>query len=316
VPEADPEQGKMVQLVEDSVSAGLRAVLRHPAFQALESAWRGVEFLTSRLNTDEDLKICLFDISKDELYADLSTAPTIQKSAMYQVLVEQTRIPGTVPFALIVGDYEFEQAPRDIALLAKIASLMHEAGLPFLGGATAKVAGVASFAKLAESGKWQPPADAALWDKIRGHKLAAHLGLAAPRFLLRLPYGPKTDAIDTYPFDEMPASHPPATEHYLWGNSAFALAYCIGQAFLDAGGWQFDPGTDVTDLPCHMAMVDGDKEMTPCAQAWLSDRVGDILRQLGVIPMLSVRNAAAVKVAGMHSIAKGGKPLAAAWASA
>jgi len=63
-------------------------------------------------------------------------------------------------------------------------------------------------------------------------------------------------------------------------------------------------------------MVDGDKEMTPCAQAWLSDRVGDILHQLGIIPLLSVRNAAAVKIAGLHSIAKGGKPLAAAWAAA
>ncbi len=45
VPEADPEQKKMVQLVEDALSAGLQAVLRHPAmFQGLEAAWQGVEF--------------------------------------------------------------------------------------------------------------------------------------------------------------------------------------------------------------------------------------------------------------------------------
>ncbi len=62
-----------------------------------------------------------------------------------------------------------------------------------------------------------------------------------------------------------------------------------------------------------MAIVDGDKEMTPCAEGWLSDRVGDILHGLGLIPLLSVRNAASVKVAGIHSIAKGGKPLAASW---
>jgi type VI secretion system protein ImpC len=34
VPEADPQQGPLVALVEDALSAGLRAVLRHPALQA------------------------------------------------------------------------------------------------------------------------------------------------------------------------------------------------------------------------------------------------------------------------------------------
>jgi hypothetical protein len=46
----------------------------------------------------------------------------------------------------------------------------------------------------------------------------------------------------------------------------------------------------------------------------LSDRVAAILHDLGLIPLLSVRNAASVKVAGIHSIAKGSKPLAANWA--
>jgi predicted component of type VI protein secretion system len=87
----------------------------------------------------------------------------------------------------------------------------------------------------------------------------------------------------------------------------------MGEAFLE-DGWGFEPHTDVTDLPCHMAIVDGDKEMTPCAEGWLSDRVAAILHDLGLIPLLSVRNAASVKVAGIHSIAKGGKPLAANWA--
>jgi type VI secretion system protein ImpC len=315
VPDADPQQAQMVKLVEDALSAGLRAVLRHPAFQALEGAWRGVEFLVSRLNTDEDLKICIFDVSRDELYADLSGQPTIQKSGMYQILVEQTRSAGAVPFSLVIGDYAFDQTPQSVALLAKIAALMHEAKIPFIAAGTAEMPGFASFAKAPDSGKWNPPADLAIFNKLRAHKLAVYLGLTAPRFLLRLPYGPKTDAIDTYPFNEMPDA--PVSEQYLWGNGAFAVALLIGQAFLDNGwgaGGGIEPGNDVSDLPCHMAVVEGDKEMTPCAEGWLSDRVGDILHQLGLIPLLSVRNSASVKVAGIHSIVKG-KPLAAFWAT-
>jgi type VI secretion system protein ImpC len=318
VPEADPDQARMIALVEDALSAGLRAVLRHPAFQGLEATWRGIEFLTSRLNTDDDLKLYVMDISKDELFADLSGAATVEKSGLHQVLVEQTRVPGSLPYSLVLGNYEFEQQPRDIALLAKIASLMHAAEIPFVAAATAKVAGFPSFeafAKAMISSKWQPPADLPMWEKIRGHKYAAHLALTAPRFLLRLPYGPKTDAIETYAFDEMPAAQGPVQEGYVWGNGAFAVAYGIGQAFLE-DGWSFTPATDVPDLACHMTMVDGDKEMTPCAQVWISDRTADVLHQLGLVPLLSVKNAASVKIGGIHSLAKGGKALAAAWATA
>jgi predicted component of type VI protein secretion system len=99
----------------------------------------------------------------------------------------------------------------------------------------------------------------------------------------------------------------------LWGNGAFAVALGMGEGFLE-DGWTFEPATDVTDLPCHMAIVDGDKEMTPCAEGWLSDRIGEVLHGLGLIPLLSVRNGASVKIAGVHSIAKGGIPLAASWA--
>ncbi|HUO10997.1 MAG TPA: type VI secretion system contractile sheath large subunit [Phycisphaerae bacterium] len=313
VPDADPDQARMVKLIEDALSAGLRAILRHPAFQAVESSWRGVEFLTSRLNTDEDLKISLFDISKDELYADLNSNPALLKTGMYQILVEQTKVPGVAPFSLIVGNFSFDQNPKDIGLLAKIASLAHEANIPFLAAGTSKIAGFPSFNKFPDSGKWQPPADLPLWDKIRGHKCAAHVGLVAPRFLMRLPYGPKTDAIDAYPFEEMPGT--PVHDGYLWGNGAFAVAFGMGEAFLE-DGWGFTAHTDVTDLPCHMAVIDGDKEMTPCAEGWLSDRIGAVLHDLGLIPLLSVKNAASVKIAGVHSIAKGGKPLAASWVTA
>jgi type VI secretion system protein ImpC len=236
---------------------------------------------------------------------------------MYQLLVEQTRAAGAVPFSLVIGDYEFDQTPQNIALLAKVATLMHEAQIPFIAGATPKVIGMPSFEQFGAGsggGKWQPPADNVMWDKIRGHKLAPHIGLAAPRFMVRNPYGPKTDAIDAYPFDEMPGA--PVSAGYLWINGAYAAALLIGQAFLDGGWDSIEPGNDVSDLPCHMAVVDGDKEMTPCAQTWLTDRLGDILHQQGIIPLLSVRNAAAVKVAGLHSIAKGGKALAASWATA
>ncbi len=166
-----------------------------------------------------------------------------------------------MPFSLVIGDYEFDQSVQSVAVLAKIAGLMHEAGLPFVAGASAKIAGFESFAKFPDSGQWQPRRRT--WrsgKKIRAQQIGgACWGWLRLRFLLRLPYGPKTDAIDTYPFDEMPGV--PVTEMVpMWVNGAFAVALQrSGRGFWKAGG-RFEPVLDVADSAVpRMAVVDGDK---------------------------------------------------------
>ncbi len=307
VPTADPEQKELVSLVEDAVSAGLRAVLRHPAFQSLEAAWRGVAFLTARLNTDAEVALDILDVSREELQADLlGEGRALAATGLYSQLVDKLRAPGSAPVSLVIGDYEFDQSPESAALLGKLGEVMQAAGISFAAAGAASLAGVASFQQLAamNAGQWRPPADLAAFEQLRQSPVAAHLGLTAPRFLLRLPYGSKTDAIEAFAFEEMPGA--PVHEQYLWGNGAFAVALLVGEAVLENGReGAADVGNDISDLPCHMAMVDGDREMTPCAEAYLPDRVADILRSLGLIPILSVKNAAAVKVAGIHSLARG-----------
>jgi type VI secretion system protein ImpC len=300
-----PDQAAMVKLVEDALSAGLRAVLRHPAVQGLEGAWRGVAFLMSRLNFDETLSLEILDVSRDELAADLVGDKAIETTGLYRQLVENMQMKGAEPMSLVIGDFTFDQSQESVALLEKIGEVVKAAGISFVTGASARIGGMNSFGELAklQSANWRAPADLKPWSKLRSASAAGHLGLTAPRFLLRLPYGPKTDAVEAFPFQEMPAG--PVHEQYLWGNGAFAVALLIGEAVLENGmDGASQPGNDVSDLPCHMAMVDGDKEMTPCGEAFLSDRAGDILRGLGLIPILSVKNAAAVKVGGMHSLAK------------
>jgi type VI secretion system protein ImpC len=307
VPAADPEQKELVALVEEAVSAGLRAVLRHPAFQSLEAAWRGVAFLTSRLNTDAEVALDILDVSKEELQADLlGEGRGLETTGLYAQLVDKLRAPGSVPVSLVIGDYEFDPSPESAALLEKLGEVMQTAGISFVAAGAPSLVGVGSFQQLAamNAGQWRPQANLAAFEQLRKSDAAAHLGLTAPRFLLRLPYGPKTDAVEAFAFEEMPGA--PVHGQYLWGNGAFAVALLVGEAVLE-NGWEgaADVGNDVSDLPCHMAMVDGDREMTPCAEAYLSDRAADILHSVGLIPLMSVKNAAAVKVAGIHSLARG-----------
>ena len=63
---------------------------------------------------------------------------------------------------------------------------------------------------------------------------AETIGLALPRFLLRLPYGKKTFSAESFDFEEFEGA--PGHEDYLWGNSAFAVALRLGRAFNEAAG--------------------------------------------------------------------------------
>ena len=47
----------------------------------VEAAWRAVYFLVRRLDTDSGLKLCLLDVSKEELAADLAAVKDLRDSA-------------------------------------------------------------------------------------------------------------------------------------------------------------------------------------------------------------------------------------------
>src|SRR6185369_10696905 len=93
---------------------------------------------------------------------------------------------------------------------------------------------------------------------------ARWVGLAMPRFLLRLPYGAKTDATERFAFEEMP--DPPVHQLYLWGNPAIVCTLLLGEAF-SRSGWDMRPGevSQVDGLPAHVYKKDGEPELKPCA---------------------------------------------------
>ena len=92
--------------------------------------------------------------------------------------------------------------------------------------------------------------------QLRRSPEARWLGLALPRFLLRLPYGKDTSPIEAFPFEEMPESEHSA---YLWGNPAFFCAQLIGQSF-EAHGWDLARrlARRIDNLPMHVYREDGE----------------------------------------------------------
>jgi len=52
----------MIAAIDRKLTEQVNLVLHHPDFQALESAWRGLHFLVNNTETDENLKIRVFNV--------------------------------------------------------------------------------------------------------------------------------------------------------------------------------------------------------------------------------------------------------------
>jgi type VI secretion system protein ImpC len=310
VPDAPPEQAELRRILDEAVAIQMRAILNQKDFQALESAWRSLRFLVSRLELGEEVQLFILDISKPEVLADLRN----DASGLNKIIVEQTiNSPGAEPWALIIGNYTFSDSQEDVELLARLATVASEAGAPFLGAAPPQVFGCSSLAESPDSAEWQPPSSD-MWDKLRKLAQSEYIALAFPRLLLRLPYGSDTEPTDIPGFEEFTANF--AHEQYVWGNPAFGCAYALADAFRE-NGWDMQAGgfLELSDLPIHNYQRDGEKQTKPAAEAFLTDRAGSKIQDRGVIPLLSIKGRDAARFAGFHSIASSQKPLAGRWSS-
>ena len=276
----DPRKGELIAQTDAAIAGQMRAVLHDGAFQSLEAMWRGLYFLTRRLETGESLKIHVLDVPKEELLTDAGLA-----ALRYELSAEA--------WAVIVGLYEF--APADEQALLRIAALAAGARAPFLAGLAPDVVGLTSaFTDLRRSGDGR-------W-----------VGLALPRFLLRLPYGRETDETESFALEEMPS--PPEHELYLWGHPAIACAFLLGDAFTRYG-WNFRPGAShtVEGLPLHVFKSNGESELKPCAEVLLTEDAAETLLERGFIPLASIKGTDRVRVVRFQSVSESAALLAGRW---
>ncbi len=305
VPGRDARQDAMVAQVDEALSAAMRRVLHHPDFKAAEALWRGVEFLVRRIETGARLQIVLYDISAEELAADLAASDALDKSALYSLLVEQPALDAHQgPLSMIAGLYGFEATPPHADLLGRIAQVAAAAGAPF-------VAGIGPDALATPMHEWHPLIQQA-WTALRALPAAAYLGLASPRFLLRMPYGKKTDPIDPFAFEEF--TRQGGLSGMLWGHPALLVALLVAETWsADSKAMKLGRVANVGDLPVYVYHdTDGEQIALPCTERMFSERQAIQVSSCGVMPVVSLRGRPEVRLASFDAL--GGKPLAGRWA--
>ena len=301
-PEPDPRQQQARALLDQTAAAQMRAILSHPDFQALEAAWRSLFFFFRYVETGPDLHVELIDIAQHELRQKL---PELQR-------IFADRAPGEPRWSVLTGLYTFSACEDDCALLARLGALARMAGAPFLAGVDARLFGCESIAAAPDPDDWHMPIgeeQQQAWQRLRQSEDASWIGLAFPRFLLRLPYGKKTSPIDSFDFEEMPGE--PAHDGYLWGNPAIACACLLGQEF-NREQWEMRARSmaRLDGIPLH---TPPDREATPPAEIWMTERFAGQIAEAGVMPLASVRHSDAVLLVRFQSIADPAQPLAGPW---
>jgi type VI secretion system protein ImpC len=306
VPAVADEQQSLVGAVEQALAEQMRALLHQPAFQALESVWRGTEWLVTGLETGEDLNLFVVDVTKDELAADLGAARhELAASGLQRLLVDRgAGMLGGHSWSLLVGDYAFGTGSEDTGLLEQLGAIAREAGGPFLAAADPSLLGIPSAPHTPDPEDWQPldAAGEAAWRSLRTSSVAPWVGLAFPRLLLRLPYGARTDSIDAFAFEEL--SSPDPHDKFLWGNPAFGCAWLLGKSFRERA-WEMEPGDllYIGDLPSYAYEERGEARLKPCAEAFLSDRAADAILARGIMPVRSYANRNAAQLVRFQSLA-------------
>ncbi|MBX3604134.1 MAG: type VI secretion system contractile sheath large subunit [Piscinibacter sp.] len=289
----------MIAALDKKLTEQVNLIIHHEDFQKLESSWRGLHYLVNNTETDEQLKIRVLNVSKQDLGKTLKRfkGTAWDQSPLFKKLYEEEYGQfGGEPYGCLVGDYHFDHTPPDVELLGEMAKVAAAAHAPFVTGAAPSVMQMESWQELAnprDLTKIFTTPEYAAWRSLRESDDARYLAMCMPRFLSRLPYGAKTNPVDEFAFEE----DTEGSDHgkYTWSNAAYAMAANINRSFKQFGWCSrirgIESGGAVENLPTHTFPTDdGGVDMKCPTEIAISDRREAELSKNGFLSMIHRKN--------------------------
>ncbi|MBN1550309.1 type VI secretion system contractile sheath large subunit [bacterium] len=279
-----------IEVIDRFLSKQVSAIIHHPKFQSLESAWRSVEFLVRRTNFRKNIEIKILDVTKDEILDDADNALSLEQSDLFRrVYLDEYGILGGKPYAAIIGDYEILNNDDDIKFLRHMGQISAAAHAPFISSVGPKFFGFRTAEELdrvKNINRILSQKKFAAWREFRKEDFANYIALTLPRFQLRNPFDPMNQKIKTFNFKE--AVDGP--NEYLWGNTAVALTSKMIESFQKTGwGVYFrgvESGGKVSDLPLHVFEIDGIEEQQIPTEFAIPDFREKEFSDCGFIPLV------------------------------
>ncbi|WP_370645765.1 type VI secretion system contractile sheath domain-containing protein [Epibacterium sp. Ofav1-8] len=292
----DPNLGAMQEAVDLALSDAMRLVLHHPEFQSVEAQWRSLDLIQRSVEVDDTLEVMLYDVSAEEIAADLAAQEDLSESGFVRLLTEEPMDAedGRGAYSALIGLYTFEETPPHAELLGRFARVAAHVDAPFLASVTPAF--------------WDHPKDerpklvADAWDTLAGMVEAGHLGLLTPRFLLRRPYGAKGEPVDPFDFEEFTQSE--GLRGMLWGNPVVLAAILMAKSFKENGAsLQLGSIMSLGDMPYHYVTDRfGDQVALPCTERNVDlDKIA-VAKERGFMPIAAVRGRDEIRLTSFNSL--------------
>jgi type VI secretion system protein ImpC len=303
----------IIAALDKKISDQVTQILHHPDFQKLEGTWRGLHYLVNNTETDETLKIRVMNISKKDLAKTIAKykGTAWDQSPLFKKLYEEEfGMPGGQPYGAIIGDYNFDHTPPDVEIMAGMAQIASAAHAPFLAAAAPTLMNMESWQELSNPRDltkiFQSP-EYAPWRSLRESEDSRYLGLTMPRVLARSPYGPMSNPVEDFAYEEDTegAKH----DKFTWMSAAYAMGVNITRAF-KLYGWcsrirGVESGGMVEGLPVHTFKTDdGGTDMKCPSEIAITDRREAELAKNGLMPLSHWKNTDYSVFVGAQSVHK------------
>ncbi|GHV24043.1 hypothetical protein AGMMS49959_19140 [Planctomycetales bacterium] len=282
----------MIAELDKKLSQQVNAILHHPDFQKLEGTWRGLHYLINNSETDESLKIRVFNVSKNDLAKTLKKfkGTAWDQSPLFKKIYEnEYGTLGGEPYGCLIGDYYFDNSAPDVQMLGELAKIGAAAHAPFIAAPSPKAFNLDSWQELANPRDltkiFQTP-DYAAWRSLRESDDSRYLVMAMPRVLSRMPYGPNTNPVEEFACQETANKH----DDFTWMNAAFTMGANINRSF-KLYGWcssirGVESGGLVPNLPVYtFPSDDGGVDMKCPTEIAITDRREAELSKNGFLPL-------------------------------
>ncbi len=303
----------IISQIDSKLSEQVNLILHHEDYQSLEGTWRGLHYLVNNTETDETLKVRVFNISKKELAKNLKKfeGTAWDQSPVFKKLYEEEYGQfGGEPFGCIVGDYYFDNSPADVNLLTNMSKVCAASHSPFISAASPSMLQMDSWSELTnprDLTKVFSTPDYASFRSLRETEDAKYIALTMPKVLSRLPYGAETEPVDEFDFEEDTSGSD--SSKYAWTNAAYSMAVNINRSFKEYGWCSrirgIESGGDVQGLPVHtFPSDDGGVDMKCPTEVAISDRREAELSKCGLMPLIHRKNSDMAAFIGAQTLQK------------
>ncbi len=277
--------------IDRALSRQMDAILHHPEFQALESAWRGLSYLLAetqahllpvahtpgriRFTPDRPgLRVRILTARREEWEDDFEQAARFDRTHFWsEVFAREFDTAGGEPFGLVLCDYLID-GKESLRLMADFAKAAMGGFCPVLFRAAPELFGTVDFSRMCRKPPVWRPDLAADMEGFRVQPEASFVALLIPDMRLREPY--HLDGAVAWPYREH--LNAAGRQTALWGHAGWSYLVSVMLTFTETGWvYSLDSRMDGT-APAPLA-DDGSRSMA--AEVYIGTTAAARLSELG-----------------------------------